>query len=88
MPYIWKNYISPCIYLKDLIVYQLNLLSLIFLCPFTFNCNFNYSCRLPYPSNSVQLLPHLLKVYEEDPRTAAGQLSLSHSCPPENTGEI
>lgn len=59
-----------------------------FLCPFTFNCNFNYSCRLPYPSNSVQLLPHLLKVYEEDPRTAAGQLSLSHSCPPENTGEI
>lgn len=59
-----------------------------FLCPFTFNCNFNYSCRLPYPSNSVQLLPHLLKVYEEDPHTAAGQLSLSHSCPPENTGEI
>lgn len=47
-----------------------------------------YSCRLPYPSNSVQLLPHLLKVYEEDPHTAAGQLSLSHSCPPENTGEI
>lgn len=45
-------------------------------------------CRLPYPSNSVQLLPHLLKVYEEDPHTAAGQLSLSHSCPPENTGEI
>lgn len=41
-------------------------------------------CRLPYPSNSVQLLPRLLEVYEGGPHTVAGQLSLSHSCPPEN----